>query len=253
MANLRIGYVNRWKSGTITASSAAAGLPAAATQHPDRKYVWRSNASAGVATLDIDLGSSMAVTLAAAANVKLVGTGVLRVNSRGSGGAPGASTLQGTLPTQNSETLAAAVAFGSVSARHWQFEWTNPSVVSDYAELGFAFLGTYLEPSLNVLPGWPLRRDDPSVSRASLGRQKQFATREKYFAGQWSWDAAGFTDFDNLRAVYDTVGVSGEVVFVLDSTFGWTTWFARLSGALAMSPSLAQRRAGVQLPWEELR
>lgn len=250
---LRIGYVNRWKTGTLTASSAATGLPATATQVPDRRYVWRSNAATGAATLDCDFGSAQTLTMCAAANVKLVGTGVLRFNTRGTGGSPGAATTQVTLATQDATTQAVAGFFNSVSARHVQWEFTNPSAASDYAEMGFAFAGGYIEPALNVLPGWPLDREDPSLSRQSVNRQKQFATFDKYYTGRWSWDGSKFADWDLFRALYDTVGISTELVFVLSTAASWTTWLARLTGPLASRPSLARQRVALDLPWEELR
>lgn len=250
---LRIGYVNRWKTGTLTASSSATGLPAAATQVPDRKYVWRSNASTGVATLDCDFGAAQSIRMVAVANVKLLSGGTLRLNTRGTGGAPGAASALVTLPTQDATTLAAVGVFNATSVRHAQLEWLNPGAVSDYAELGFAFVGDYIEPALNPLPGWAYDRQDPSVSRVSLHRQKQFATRDKYLVGRWSWDGSKFADWDLFRALYEAVGISTELVFSLSTTYTWTTLFARLTGPLATQPSLARQRVELALPWEELR
>lgn len=252
---LRIGYVNRWKAGTVSASSSVAGLPAAATQSPDRRYVWRSNASTGVATLDCDFGAAQTISMVALANVKLLtaGGGAVRLNTRGTGGAPGATSVLVTLGAQDPTTLATSGFFSPTSVRHAQIEFTNPGAVSDYAEVGFAFVGAYVEPALNVLPGWNMDREDPSTSRVSVNRQKQFATLDKFYSGRWSWDGAKFADWDLFRALYDTVGTSTELAFVLSTTVAWTTWFARLSGPLAARPSLARQRAEVSLPWEELR
>ncbi len=256
MPNIRIGYVNRWTTGTLTASTAATGLPAEASQNPDRSYVWRSTASTGAATLDIDLGAASRPTMVAVANVKLVGTGVLRLNQRGISGSPGSATLVATLPTQNTET-STAVVFLQVdpadSFRHWQLEWTNPSATSDYAELGFAFLGTYFEPTLNIKSGWESERPDPSVERVSLGRQKQFAVRPKYFRGSFVWDALKTTDFDTLSSVWHTVGRTTPVVLSVDAeNAAWSTWFARLVEAPRRQHRLASRRHGYTLSWEEV-
>jgi hypothetical protein len=250
---LRIGYVNRWKTGTVSASSAVAGLPASATQVPDRKYVWRSTTGTGIATIDCDFGAAQTISMCALANVKALSGGTVRFNTRGTGGSPGAASALVTLGTPDVTTQAVAGFFNPTSVRHAQFEFLNPGAVSDYAEAGFAFAGGFVEPVLNVLPGWSMDRDDPSLSRQSVGRQKQFATFEKFYAGRWAWDASRFADWDLFRALYDTVGTSTEVVFVLSTAYAWTTWLARLTGPLSARPSLARQRAEVSIGWEEVR
>lgn len=255
MANIRFLFTNRYGAATtvVTASSAASGLPAAASQNPDRTYVWRSLTQTGVQTLDIDLGSVLAVASVAVANVKLVGIGVLEFYHRGDAGSPGAATLVATLPTQDRDTRVAVAFFGSQSHRHWQLKWTNPGVHNDYAELGYAFLGTYLEPAINVKVPFSSPRQDPSIGTPSVDGQKTFVRRTKFFAGAWEFDHVTEAVLDTLRAFFDAIGVSTPHFVVLDTALSWTAYYARLTGSLGLRPEFAPGRTTSSIAWEEVR
>jgi hypothetical protein len=257
MANIRLAYVNRYTAAAtvLAASSAVSALPVEATQNTDRNYLWQSATGTGVQTIDIDLGAVVAVTCVALANAKVLGTGVIELYERGDAGTAGSATLVATLAAQDAETRAVAAFFASQSHRHWQLKWTNPTAASDYAALGYAFLGQYLEPAVNVMVPISLARRDPSMESASADGQKSFVTRTPFVVGELRWDAVLAAQLDQLRALFEAVGVRQPCFIVLDTALSWTTWFARVAGPLAweLEPGGALARYGVSLPFEEVR
>ncbi len=257
MANIRLAYENRYTAaGTVlAASSEVSALPVAASQNTDRSYVWRSATATGTQTIDIDLGAVLAVTCAVLANVSVLGSGVVELYERGDAGSAGSATLVATFAAQDRDTRAVAAFFASQSHRHWQLKWTNPGSDSDYAELGYAFLGTYIEPAVNVMVPMPVSRQAPSIGSASSDGQQTYATRTKYFTGALTWDAVLPAQLDQLRAIFDAIGIETPLFIVLDTAVSWTTWFARFSGPLGweIEPGMAIGRYGVSIGFEEAR
>jgi hypothetical protein len=246
-------YSNRYSSATLTASSATSALPVTASQNEDRSYAWRSLTQTGVQTIDIDLGSVLPVSAVALANVKLVGAGVLELYHRGDAGAPGAATLVATLPAADAYTRTTFAFFATISHRHWQFKWTNPTAASDYAELGYAFLGVEVEPSTNIKVPASFGRFDPSTAGQSVDGQKTMSRRTKYFAGSWEFDDITETQFGQLQAFFDSVGISGTHFVVLDTSLSWSCWYARLVDTLALGLAIVVGRYPAKVNWEEVR
>lgn len=255
MAHIRLLNTNRMAdtAATLTASSAASALPADAAVNPDRSYVWRSATDTTVQTLDIDLGSVLAVTAVALANVRLLGSGVIELYERGDGSSPGSSTLVATLPAQDRDTRTTFAFFASQSHRHWQLKWTNPGSDSDYAELGFGFLGTYLEPTRNVRVPARVSRVDPSIGTMAVSGQKTFVERPKYFAGAWEFIEIAEAQLDDFRSLWDTIGAREPIFMVLDTDLAWTCWLARFVGELGAELGVIAGRYTVTFPWEEVR
>lgn len=257
MANIRFLWDNRYDATAValTASSSLSALPVNNTKSTDRNKVWRSSTAVAIQTIDIDLGSIVAVNCASLANVKPITAGVVELHQRGDGAAPGAATLVATFAAQNTLRKAVAVFFNSQSHRHWQLKWTNPGSFSDYAELGYAFVGEYDEPAVNVRVPIPMSRQDPSIGSASSDGQKAYALRTKFQAGVWQFDAVSEAQKDDVEAMFDAIGVAEPMFVVLDTARSWTTWLARVTGALPteIEPGMAIGRYGVQIPWEEVR
>jgi hypothetical protein len=245
-------YTNRYRSATLTASSSASALPAAASQNDDRSFVWRSLQQTGAQTIDIDFGSVLAVSAVALANVRLLGSGVVELYHRGDAGSPGAATLVATLPAMNAYTRTAFAFFSSASHRHWQFKWTNPTSANDYAELGYAFLGVEVEPAINVRVPADIRRIDPSVFGVSIGGQKTFALRTKRFMGEWTFDDVVEAQRAQIETLFDTVGASGAHFVVLDTALPWTCWLARLGDELRIGLAIVAGRYPISFPWQEV-
>lgn len=259
MARIRYmdGTSNEWAktSAILTASSAAAALPAAATQNPDRSYVWRSVAGTGSATLDVDFGAAVAVECIALANVKRIGAGVVELYQRGSAGSPvgGDGTLVATVPSQDRDTRAAAAFWASQSFRHWRIKFTNPGAASDYAEIGYVHLGTYFEPTANPIVPADMQRIDPSVETASIDGQTSTASRTKFYAGRWQFRQIPDAQLDQYRAMFDALGVSGRLFQVLDTSRGWMCWYAKFAGPLEVGLEVLDGRYALGQPWVEVR
>ena len=245
---------NEWAkvASTIVASSAAAALPALHTQTQERTQVWRSLTQTGVQTLDLDLGSVVAINAVAVANVKLVGAGALQLHHRGDVASPAAETLVATLPTQDRDTRVTFAWVGQ-SHRHWRLKWTNPGSASDYAEAGVVHLGGYLEPSINPIVPTAIPRHDPSLPALSVDGQATFVRRTKYAKGTWQFLGVPEAQLDNLRAMFDSLGVSGAYFSVLDDTLAWTAHYARLTDQLGVAFDELSGRYSVALPFEEVR
>lgn len=255
MARIRFCDTSRnlWVAltSTLTASSSTASLPVANTQHPDRAKVWRSTAGTGTPTIDIDLGSSQAVTSLIVANVKLVGTGALLLYSGATLGAE--TTLRATMPAQDRDTRTTFAFFASASARYWRLKWTNPTSATDYAEAGYVHLGTNFEPAQNVIVPADIARLDPSVESVSVDGQQSFARRTKVFRGAWQFAEVPEAQLDSYRAMWDALGASGVFFQVLDEALPWTSWYCRIAGSLATQLSVLSGRYNVGLPWQEVR
>ena len=245
---------NEWAKPAVTvvASSAVAALPALHTQTAERTQVYRSLTQTGVQTLDVDLGSVVAVAAVAVANVKLVGTGVLQLLHRGDVASPAAETLVATLPTQDRDTRV-TFAWVAQSHRHWRLKWTNPSSASDYAEAGVVHLGGYLEPPLNPVVPTTTPRIDPSLASPSVDGQVTYVRRTKFFAGRWMFQHVPEATLDSFSAMFDSLGVSGGYFQVLDDALGWTATLARVNGELEVGYAELSGRYTVGLPWQEVR
>lgn len=255
MANIRFLFDNRYsRSATVlVASSAASGLPVGASQNADRSYVWRSATGTGEQTIDIDLGAVVAVTGGAVANVRLLGAGVLELYERGDAGAAGAATLVATFPAADADRRVAFVFFASQSHRHWQLKWTNPTAANDYAELGYAFLGTYTEPTVNVTVPADIQEIDPAVGSLSLDGQASFANRTRYSRGAWTFTDAPEALLTSLREIHRTNGIRIPLFIVLDTALAWTAWYARLAGPIGNRLGELAGRYTLTAPWEEVR
>lgn len=253
MPNIRFLYDNLYTAAatTLTASSEASALPVAASQNHDRSYVYRSLTQTGVQTIDIDLGSVLAVKSVAGANVKRVGTGVLELYQRGDAGAPGAAILVATLPAQNADRRTAISFFTEQSHRHWQLKWTNPGAHNDFAELGFCHIAGYLEPSINVSVPMDFEEIDPAIVRRSTDRQRAAAARTRYTVGRFSWNDLPNADRDNLRTMWGANGVSIPLFAVLDTGLAWTAWLIFLAEGLSQRFNEVSNRYDLGLDWEE--
>lgn len=257
MANIRFLYDNLYPASTLSLStgSAASGLPLDASKSADRSYVFRSASTTGAVVIEIDLGSSQAVTAWAVANLRLFpSSGELKLYSRGTGGAPGAATLQDTLTSAMYDAgTKATTRFISVTARHWQLEFTNPGAVSTYVELGHAFLGGYFEPARNVTVPMDSQRIDPSLVSAGLDGQRTVASRTPYWVGSFSFAYLSQSDVETFYAMREAVSVGTPVYAVLDTAITWATWLCYFRGEVSKRFEENSSLYSCELPWEEAR
>jgi hypothetical protein len=257
MARIRFCWENAYAAAAtaLAAASSVSALPVSLTKNTDREYAWRSATATTEQTIDIDLGAVTAVSVVALANVVTLGVGVVELYERGDSSSAGTATLVATLAAQDRDTRAVAAFFASQSHRHWQLKWTNPTGASGFASLGFCFLGTYDEPTVNVKVPIPLGRPDPSLGSESVDGQESFALRTKYIVGSLVFDAIAEAQLSELREMYDAIGVSRPLFIVLDTALSWSTWFARLASSQdwEMEPNGAIGRYGYQMSFKEVR
>ena len=253
MANIRLMDTNRYTAAatTVTASSAASALPVGASQNVDRTFVWRSAQATTVQTIDIDLGSVLAVTCVAVANVKLLSGGAFELKERGDAASPGAATLVTAIPTPNVGTRVAFVFFTSQSHRHWQLNWTNPSANNDTAELGFCHLGTFFEPTVNVNAPLLTGLTDPSDVTESVDGQRTVVTRTLRDAGRFQWQDAAQADLDRLDTIFRAFGPRVPIFVVLDTTLAQTAWLLYLGTVLERQFAEVNGRYDVGVDWQE--
>lgn len=257
MANFsRFLWNNLWSgsSGSIAALSAASALPAAASQNPDRTYVYRSLSQTANQYLTRDLGSAQAVTALGVANVRLQNAGALKLYEGGSSASPGVYNLVATLPSQDADTRVATAAFGSVSARHWKLEWENGiPATPDYVELGFACLAAFFEPSRHPVLPLGLRRADPSVMRASVDGQQTWTQRTHFASGALVFNNAPEADLDTYRQMYRQLGRRTPFFFILDDSLGYQQWLLRFASDVDFTRKPVPGRYDVALAVEEAR
>lgn len=256
-ANIKFAWENLYTAPTtiLVAQSSVSALPVAATQNPDRNYAWRSETDVIAQRIDVDFGAIVPISIVALANVVTMGSGVVALYQRGDAGTAGTAVLVATFAAEDRDTRAVAAIFAVESHRHWQLRWTNPTGVSSYASLGFAFFGTYDEPTVNVMVPMPMARQDPALASQSVDGQESFALRTKFMTGAVAFDAVLEAQFSQLREMFDAIGVSTPLFIVLDTALGWTTWLVRFTAALSweIEPGGALGRYGAQIPWKEVR
>lgn len=230
---MRLLYSNMWNLSTSVASalSSANAMPAASAQNPDRRAPWRSLTQTADQWNKVDLGSTMTPTCAAIANPRLQNAGTLKLQSSPDNAA---WTDVATFPAADPDTNVSIVFFTATGRRYYRVYSTNGNgAVADYAELGYVFLGTYLEPTAKPIEP-QISRPDPSVERASEDGQKSYAARSTFAYGAFQFFMAQ-TDVDNLRTVFRTVGMRTPFFLVLDTTATWLQWLARFSSELSVS------------------
>jgi hypothetical protein len=256
MSKIRFLYDNVWADagGTVAATSEASALSAAASQNPDRSYVWRSLSQVANQALTRDLGSSKAATCVAVANVKRQNAGTLKLQEAGIGAGPGAWNDVATIPVQDAHSRVSFAFFNSLSARHWRLLFLNGNgALADTAEVGYVHLGTYFEPTYNIMNP-EIHRFDPSVGRASVDGQSTFAQRSPFDYGDFNFDAMPEADLNSLQSIYHSVGNSTPFFVVLDTALPWMAWLLRFSSPVRSMPvSLAPIGYDVGLSWTEAR
>lgn len=252
--NVTSGNLWNCSAATVSGSSAVSSLPWSNTQNPERTTIARSSTGTGTANVDIDLGAGYAsfpVTAIAVANVKLIGTGVLKLQERGTAGAPGAAVDVVTLPTQDSLRKIAYAFPSSLTKRHYRLLFTNPTAASDYAELGYVFLGSYFEPTWNYSAPADMKLEDPSEARRSDGGQETRVVRPSYYTGLCEFSDLPDADFDALEAVYARVAGGAPFFQVLDTTRPRMNCLARITDGLGAPISRAIARTSPSYHWQE--
>ena len=253
--NVASGNLWNCAAATLSGSSAVSALPWTNTQNPERTTIARSATGTGEAYIDIDLGAGYAsypVTAIAVANVKLLGAGVLKLQERGTSGSPGSATDVVTLPSQDAQRrIAYAYPAATVTKRHYRLLFTNPTSASDYAELGYVFLGSHFEPGVNFSAPADVGYEDPSQERRSDGGQKTMVARATYYEGKCLFREMLDADFDAMEACYALVTGGLPFFQILDATRARLNALVRITGGLAVPVTTSPGRSSCEYAWEE--
>jgi hypothetical protein len=256
MAKLRLfAPENLWSTedGALTALSEASGLPAAASQSPDRTYIYRSLSQIANQTLIRDVGTNgQTLSCIGMANTKRMNEGTVRLYQGGNGASPGAWVSVVALPPEDSTTRVAYAFFTPVIARWWKLEWENfNDLIADYAEVGYVFLGAPNEFSRGVVVPVPIGRTDPSVARASVDGQESYVQRSGSFFGSFMHRNASEADLTAMRQIYLAVGRRTPIFAVLDSTIGWQAWLLRFASDVSHPRRSVPGRYDISYSWRE--
>lgn len=238
----------------VASSSALSTLPNTNAILPDRTLVWRSTSTTGDQWVSFDLGAAAAVTVLAIANPKLQTGGTLKLQR-----SPDNTTWTdvATLPAADVDTKVTFVFFGSISFRYWRIYFTNVGAVSDYVEVGYAFVGTYFEPANNVVGPLPAPLVDNSVVTKSLAGQRSTTVRPQQSTGTFTWESLTESDRGALQQIFRAQGQGLPSFCVLATAISWTAWllyFGASSGAtvaLSRTFTIADTFYDVAVDWEE--
>jgi len=194
-------------AATVSASSAAASLPASYLQNEQRQKVWRSTSLAGQ-YIRIDLGAVELVDSLVLINHNLTVSGEVTIKA---GTSPGDDSIlsethnawlplwgfgdagfgehgYGGYPTDAERaTYYPAGPFrwlyltaGQTRARYWEIDFSDAGNADGYIELGRILIGTYQESTRKVGLGMRNRPEDPSKLYYSLGGQVWVDEKTKY-------------------------------------------------------------------------
>jgi hypothetical protein len=254
MAGIRFGVNNEWDKLTaeLSATTAAAGLPASMAQVPDRTAVWRSLTNDDAEDLDLDCGIAVAASMLAVANLKLKDAGACILQQRGSGDDPGTAVDLATVPAVDPNTGVAIVTFDTVRARHWRLHFTNPDPATDYVELGYAFLGLPTETAVNVDQPVAYQVNDPATVVRTPDGQQTLTRRSLFTSGAFRWTGLSQADRDQLvDTLYRAHGARTPVFVVLDADLPWSAALIRL-GAAMQAPNTVTTQYDVSVDWTEV-
>lgn len=232
---VRLAYTNLLTASgvAITSSSEATGYVDDNLASTARWKKWRSAISAGDQWVKFDLGSNKSFAVLAAVSAKLQSGGTLHAQAHAtdSWGAPTVNELL-TVPSPDyTGVLAAWVA--TQSLRWIRFYFTNVGAVNDYAEMGVAFAGPYLEPSTSIAPGVAMRRVDPSAHRHAIGGQRSTVVRPKFHELSGVFRLQSASARDDLRTAFETNGASIAALFSFSPGTQGLTFYGTLAPDLS--------------------
>lgn len=251
--DVRILSENLWTEAGIAASTEVTALPAAASQHPDRSYVWRSLNDVSDKYLTITLGNAAAATMIGIANLRRVNGGAVVLQQAGSGASPGAWTDVVTLPDSDPITRVTLAFFDSTTAKHWRLKLVNGTpAAADYAEVGVVGLGEYYQPERRMAARFDMPIFDPSVITRSVDGQETGTARTQYTSFEVSFIAAPDEDREDLEALYRSLSVRATIFLSLHETISWQWFYGRLRSPFNREP-IGGRQLMLNVGFEEAR
>lgn len=251
--DVRFLMENLWTEAGISASSEVTALPAAASQHPDRSYVWRSLNDVSDKYLTVTLGNSAAATMVGVANLRRLNAGAVILQQAGNGASPGAWADVVTLPDADPITRVTLAFFDTITAKHWRLKFENGiPATADYAEAGVVGLGEYYEPERRMAAQFDMPVIDPSVLTHSVDGQETGTARTQFTMFDVSFIAAPDEDHENLLALYRMLTVRTALFLSLHESHSWEWFYGRLRSPLNRRP-IGGRQFMLSVGFEEAR
>lgn len=203
---------------TISASSAASGLPAANVQDPLIRKVYRTT---GISTefLRWDLGSPQTIRQFFIGNHNFTKTATVTI--------AGHTSDNFTSPSFNATLTIATDAFGATipkintffataqTYRHWRLKMIDTANPSAGLEIGRVMGGSPFDPRRNLSDRFIKKTIDPSRGVQTAGRQGYWRLKKKYQELSARMSFQDRTDLDDLEAFYRRVGMHSPFVIAL--------------------------------------
>jgi len=206
---MRIAYVNRIDSATLTPVSEDLIFPVENVQVQRLAKRWRTTGLTGISVV-ADLGGTASVMMAAIIGHNLTTSATLMVsgNTANSFVSPAFTTSMTALSGMVLKYFGAAQEL-----RYWQFTIEDPTNSTAYVDIGRLWLGDYwqVDPSSNVDFSVTKRRSD--IVTYGRGRQKYATEGVGWRAFDLSFDNVSGSALTAVQTMYDTVGMHTSFIF----------------------------------------
>jgi hypothetical protein len=220
LANIAIGYEDRVRGGTVTASSERAGAGASHVQTFHHGQTWRTLTGVTSASLLIDLGSTYTIGGVYLGNHNLTATGTWRVrfSTVDATGLAGNAHDSGVISTGIDVDLRMAVRIftANVSGRYLHFLLSDAAVSN--LELGRVWAGPVFKPARNFSFGATRGYIDHSTVQPG-GEGTQWVTRgarQPYCTFALPAVTSSEVEISGMQLIRKS-GISEEVLVCLDS------------------------------------
>jgi hypothetical protein len=218
VANLVVGYGDRVPTGTVTASSSVATLPAVNLQHPFlTPYRWRSTGN--TASLLLDMGGTYGIggTALFGTNLSATASWRIRLSSASNLSSPAYDTGGTQINAGVDTTYGAAIKIfpTQTSGRYLGIDITDASL--SYIEAGRWWAGITWQPSRNY--AFDAQRGGRDTSRHTLSDSGQTWVDRGVVQRLWKLTLPAITPTErdqHLENLVRTVGRSEDILVVLD-------------------------------------
>lgn len=227
-------------TATVAASSAAALMPAANIQEPERHKKWRS--AAGTSSyLDITFGTEQAREWVALVDLNLTSGGEIRIqawtdalggaaevydevftptlysssiesNNYGGGGY-GAGNYGANAPISqlDARNITIIPLGASYPAKYWRITFTDANTA--YQEAARVYITTAVEFTYNISWGWRLARIENSGRRKSIGGQRYVQERDSQLQISGDFDYLSDLERTNMLVRMFEIGERDPIIF----------------------------------------
>lgn len=217
---------------TITASSQETWYPVANLLHPWRRKKWKSTAGTGDAWVKFAFSGAQELTAMLAANVRPHTGGTVLFQSS----ADGSTWDAGVDVTPASFNPTDVIAYWRDSASHlaYRLYFTNTLAGNESVEVGFMYLGVYVEAPIELTNDLRVRRVDPSPKMQAAGGEETADVRAKYHEAdaEFQYLDEDEGDVDVLASLFDEVGSTTPMFIALHPDNVRLTFYGTLADVM---------------------